>query len=1043
MRKILQIFLLTTGLLTGGIQSFAQNSFQRIITGTVSDSEGTPLAGASISIKGSSLGTQTDGEGRYSIRIAENTAVLVFSFLGMQTQEHLVGNNQTVNVSLRPVDQKLEDIVVIGYGTVRKTDLTGAAQRLSFEDLNRENPGNVLSAMQGKLAGVNVTQNDGAPGAGLSIKIRGSNSFLGGTEPLYVIDGVPFNASNNDATPQSLGEDEKQTNNVMSFLDPNDIESIDVLKDASATAIYGSRGANGVVLITTRKGKLGKDKVEFAINTGIANISKKIRVLSPYEYAQFQNLSLMNANKYDGTSYNLKYPDLSIYEGLQTNWQDEIFRQGFMQQYNVNISGASDAGNHRLSFNYMNQDGVINNSDYQRLGLSLNLNRNLGKAFKVGTSTSVANTINNGVKTGTDKSDAASAGVIRSAISFPSTITEIEQYSDVGDSYFITNPVIYTNDVLNRVNTYNIFSSNYLEVTIMKELKFRQNLGVNYGSGNRDQYYPRTVYEGFASKGWGLKSDNRYSSVVSESILTFNKILEKHNFNVVGASTYESSASQWKRAEGKTFPNDFLKNENLESAEQVMPIKGSRSSSSLVSFLGRLNYSFDDRYLFTFSYRADGSSKFGENNKWAGFPSAAFSWKINKQAFFQNVRSVDDLAIRLSYGQTGNQGIGAYSSLSKLTVYNYPFDGGLQSGLADDFFSGPANQDLKWETTTAYNLGLDLGILKNRVNLHVDFYKKQTDDLLQYVTTPSSTGFERQLRNSGSIENKGLEIAIDGRVLNRKDFEWKSAFNIAFNRNKILDLGGPLEQYATNISTGDQPFIQAIGHPIGAIYGYIEEGFYDNEAEVRNSLLYYNQGDDIIRRMIGEIKYKNLDGDPTAISLSDRTFIGDVNPKYTFGFTNNFRYKNFDLTVFINGVQGNDIINMNTRFTANIGTQKNVTKEMFDGSWKEGQDNSAATSPKAIRQFWRTLYFSRRFIEDGSFVRIKNLALGYSLPKQLIKGISSAKITVGVTNLHTFTKYSGYDPEMNSYGNNPALFGVDLGGYPNSRTFNLSLRCGF
>lgn len=1043
MRKILQIFLLTTGLLTGGIQSFAQNSFQRIITGTVSDSEGTPLAGVSISIKGSSLGTQTDGEGRYSIRIAENTAVLVFSFLGMQTQEHLVGNNQTVNVSLRPVDQKLEDIVVIGYGTVRKTDLTGAAQRLSFEDLNRENPGNVLSAMQGKLAGVNVTQNDGAPGAGLSIKIRGSNSFLGGTEPLYVIDGVPFNASNNDATPQSLGEDEKQTNNVMSFLDPNDIESIDVLKDASATAIYGSRGANGVVLITTRKGKLGKDKVEFAINTGIANISKKIRVLSPYEYAQFQNLSLMNANKYDGTSYNLKYPDLSIYEGLQTNWQDEIFRQGFMQQYNVNISGASDAGNHRLSFNYMNQDGVINNSDYQRLGLSLNLNRNLGKAFKVGTSTSVANTINNGVKTGTDKSDAASAGVIRSAISFPSTITEIEQYSDVGDSYFITNPVIYTNDVLNRVNTYNIFSSNYLEVTIMKELKFRQNLGVNYGSGNRDQYYPRTVYEGFASKGWGLKSDNRYSSVVSESILTFNKILEKHNFNVVGASTYESSTSQWKRAEGKTFPNDFLKNENLESAEQVMPIKGSRSSSSLVSFLGRLNYSFDDRYLFTFSYRADGSSKFGENNKWAGFPSAAFSWKINKEAFFQNVRSVDDLAIRLSYGQTGNQGIGAYSSLSKLTVYNYPFDGGLQSGLADDFFSGPANQDLKWETTTAYNLGLDLGILKNRVNLHVDFYKKQTDDLLQYVTTPSSTGFERQLRNSGSIENKGLEIAIDGRVLNRKDFEWKSAFNIAFNRNKILDLGGPLEQYATNISTGDQPFIQAIGHPIGAIYGYIEEGFYDNEAEVRNSLLYYNQGDDIIRRMIGEIKYKNLDGDPTAISLSDRTFIGDVNPKYTFGFTNNFRYKNFDLTVFINGVQGNDIINMNTRFTANIGTQKNVTKEMFDGSWKEGQDNSAATSPKAIRQFWRTLYFSRRFIEDGSFVRIKNLALGYSLPKQLIKGISSAKITVGVTNLHTFTKYSGYDPEMNSYGNNPALFGVDLGGYPNSRTFNLSLRCGF
>ncbi|TZF86027.1 TonB-dependent receptor (plasmid) [Pedobacter sp. BS3] len=1043
MLKILQIFLLSAGLLTGGIQVFAQNSPNKVVRGTVTDSEGIPLAGTSVSVKGSASGTLTDADGKYTVRVSENTTVLVFTFLGMQTQERIVGNQQIINVTLKPVDQQLEDVVVIGYGTVKKADLTGAVQSLSYQDLNRENPGNILSAMQGKLAGVNVTQNDGAPGAGLSIKIRGANSFLGGTEPLYVIDGVPFNASNSDATPQSIGEDEKQTNNVMSFLDPNDIESIDVLKDASATAIYGSRGANGVVLITTRKGKLGKDKVELSVNVGTANVSKTIRVLTPYEYAQFQNLSYETANKYDGTSYNLRYPDLSLYENVHTNWQDQIFRRGVTQQYNVNISGATDAGNHRISFNYLNQDGIINNSDYRRLGLSLNLNRNLGKIFKVGTSTSVSNNITNGVKTGTDKSDAASAGVIRSATSFPATITEIEQYSDSGDSYFITNPVIYTNDVLNRVNSYNIFSSNYVEAAILKSLKFRQNVGINYGSGNRDQYYPRTVYEGFASKGWGLKSDNQYSSIVSESILTFDKTVRKHSFNVVGASTYESSHSQWKRAEGKTFPNDLLQNENLESAEQVMPIKGAKSASTLISFLGRLNYAFDDRYLFTFSYRADGSSKFGDNNKWAGFPSAAFAWKINKEPFLSDSKTIDDLALRLSYGQTGNQGIGAYSSLSKLTVYNYPFDGNLQSGLADDFYSGPANSELKWETTTSYNLGLDVSVLKSRVNLHVDLYKKQTDDLLQYVTTPSSTGFERQLRNSGSIENKGLEIAIDGRVLSRGNFEWKSAFNIAFNRNKILDLGGPTEQYATNISTGDQPFIQTIGHPIGAIYGYVEDGYYDNEAEVRNSLLYTNQGDEIIRRTIGEIKYKDFDGDPTALSTSDRTFIGDVNPKYTFGFTNNFRYKSFDLSVFINGVQGNDIINMNTRFNANIGTQKNVPKAMLDGSWKDGQDNSNATWPKAMRQFWRTIYFSRRFVEDGSFVRIKNLALGYTLPKHLIKGISSAKITFGVSNLYTFTNYSGYDPEMNSYGTNPALFGVDLGGYPNSRTYNLSIRCGF
>jgi hypothetical protein len=323
-------------------------------------------------------------------------------------------------------------------------------------------------------------------------------------------------------------------------------------------------------------------------------------------------------------------------------------------------------------------------------------------------------------------------------------------------------------------------------------------------------------------------------------------------------------------------------------------------------------------------------------------------------------------------------------------------------------------------------------------------YRKKTKDLLQYVTTPSSTGFERQLKNSGVVENKGVELAMNATVIKKGDFQWNTNFNIAFNRNKILSLGGDIkEQFAGNISTGDAPFIQTAGQPIGALYGYVEDGYYDNEAEVRNDLVYTNQPDAIIRRMVGEIKYKNFDNDPSSISISDRVIIGNTNPDYIFGFTNNFRFKQFDLSVFINGVQGNDIVNMNTRFNSNIGTGKNVSQQMLDGAWDDTKDNSNATSPKVIRQFWRTMLFSRRFIEDGSFVRIKNLTLGYNLPNNLVKGMSSMRISVGVNNLYTFTNYSGFDPEMNSYGDNPALYGVDLGGYPNSRTYNITLRCGF
>lgn len=1031
--------------------SFILISFQGLaqdkrLTGTVTDEKGEALAGATITAGNNTASTLTNAQGKFSFDVPAGARILVVTFTGMEKEEILISGKTSFTIVLKPSVTTLSDVVVVGYGTVRKTDVTGAAQRISREDFIRDNPTNILQAIQGKLAGVNVTQNDGAPGAGLSIRVRGSNSFLGGTEPLYVIDGVPFNNSNSGATPSAIGSDEKQTLNALAFLNPNDIESIDILKDASATAIYGSRGANGVVLITTRKGRIGKDKVELTVNLGLSEVSKRIAVLNPYEYGLYQNLAYANSNKYDATTYTLPYStdDLDSLLGDNNNWQDAIFRRAMSQQYSINVSGAGESGSHSLSMNYINQEGTIINSGYKKIGFNVNLNRNLGKVFKIGTSTSVANTVTRGVKTGTDKSDAASAGVIRSAITYPPTIRAEEEYSETGDGYFITNPVIYSRDVLNKVSGISIFSSNYAEATLLKYFKFRQNLGFNYGSNTRDQYYPRTVYEGYSVKGWGLKSDNLWTSLVSESILSFNRKISKHSLGATVASTFERTNGQSKRTEAKTFPNDLLQNENMQAAEQILPVITNRYQSTLISFLGRVNYAFDDKYLLSLSFRQDGSSKFGRDNKWAGFPSAGFAWKLHNEKFLHRAAVISNLILRLSYGQTGNQGIGSYASLSKLAVYNYPFNGTLQTGLADDVSAGPANASLKWETTNAYNAGIDLGILKGNFNLHLDFYRKETNDLLQYITTPSSTGFQRQLRNSGSVENKGVEISLDGNIIRRKDFQWKSSFNIAFNRNRILSLGSGLkEQFASNISTRDAPFIQVAGQPIGALYGYIEDGYYDNEAEVRSSQEYTSQPFSIIRRTVGEIKYKNLDNDPNSISLTDRTIIGDVNPDYTFGFTNNFVYKNFDLSVFINGVQGNDIVNMNTAFTGNLGTSKNITKEVLDGAWADGKDNTAATGPKVMRQFWRTLLFSRRFIEDGSFVRIKNVTIGYNLPGKLIKGVNSVRLSFGVNNLYTFTNYSGYDPEISSYGDNPALFGVDLGGYPNTRSYNFTLRCSF
>lgn len=1034
--------------------SYAQTT--KIIQGVVSDESGETLPGASVTLKGTKNAVLTDVNGKYKITVPNNAEALEFRFVGTDLLEVKIGNRTTINVTMKTKTTTLSDVVVVGYGVQKKSDLTGAVQRVTQEDLNKEAPTNVLQALQGKVAGVEVTQSEGAPGASVNIKIRGAGSFYGSSEPLYVIDGIPFNSSSSES-PASIGSEERASVNAMDFINPSDIESIDILKDASATAIYGSRGANGVVLITTRQGKAGKDKIELNFVTGISSVTKTIGVLNQAEFAAYQNLARENSNIYTGTNFAPLFPGAMVgtvyvkgpadFEGSKFNWQDQIFRTGGYQNYTVNVSGGSDAGTHSLSFNYLQQKGTVISSDYQKFGTNINLNRNVGKFIKIGTSTSISRSTNNGVKTNVQRTDNADAGVIRSALTFPPTreLAETFEETRTGDASFITNPVIYAEDITNTTKILNIFSSNFLEVKISKDLKFRQNVGLNLSQTERDQFYPRTVYEGYSRGAAGLKGISGFNSAALESILTYTKKIKKHNITGTLVGTYETTNSRYRTHQASNFPIELLGNENLALAQnQALPNMGG-SKFQLQSFLGRVNYTYADRYLITASLRRDGSSKFYPNNPYAYFPSAAFAWRVINEKFLKNkISYLSDLKLRLSYGQTGNQGISAYSTYDKLVSLPYILGGSQVVGIGPDYFSGPGNPDLKWETTESVNLGLDLGLFSNRWTLTVDAYNKNTKDLLQSVTVAPSTGFPTQLVNAGNVRNRGLEITLAGTPVKTAKFDWNFNFNIAFNRNKIMSLGTGAEQnFAPNIATRDAPFIQKPGHPIGALFGYVEDGYYDNEAEVRTNPVYANLSDAEAKRLVGEIKYVDLDGNPLALTDRDRTFIGDVNPDYTLGLRNNFRYKNFDLSMLITAVVGNDIINMNTRFIGLPGSSKNITQDMYYGAWREGADNSNATNPKIIRDFGRqTDLFSRRFIEDGSFVRLKNVSLGYTL-KTKVAGLQGLKFAVMANNLFTLTKYSGYDPEVSGYGNNAARAGVDLGGYPNLRSFNLSVRANF
>lgn len=1069
--------------------AFAQN---KTVKGTVRSIDGSPLPGVSVTIKGTKKGVQSDNEGIYSIQ-TPSRATLRFTFIGMEPADVQVGGKTQIDVVLKKANESLNDVVVIGYGSVKKKDLTGSVATIKSEELNSNSPLTLEQGLQGKIAGVNVVSNDGAPGGGMSIQIRGSNTFSGSGEPLYVVDGVPLNVSNSSSTPlegtvADPNSYTKQQTNALAFLDPKDIASVQVLKDASATAIYGSRGANGVVIITTKTGRIAqRPQVDISSETSWSNIIKFTDVMSGQQYTQyindvdywtnywkFYNPATGSSSYVPNPNKDYTYPgvfdyDQGIYQkgpmdySAEKNvWQRAIMRTGVNQKYSVGVSGGSKTTTYALRFNHTGQEGIIQNSSFQRNGLNFNLNQKAYEWLTLGTNVNLSMIKYNLVNTATT-ADFGTMGLIKTAIYARPIDAEVpKSFLDQGGFYATSSPFAYiaSPDYTDQIQA---FANLYSELTFLPTLKLRSNVGYQLGQNQRHKYYNRDLYEGRASGPGGVAlygyAEEGFSKNVStsfENTLTFDKRFDRHYLNLMGTLSMNKYEWNTNSMDVRGFGLDVTQGYDMNTAIGVPRVWAGRGETSLMSFLGRFNYIYDDRYYLTGSIRRDGASNFAANNKWATFYSFAVAYNLARENFLKNVRWIDLLKIRSSYGYTGNQGIGAYSSLAQYGFANYPFEGTLQNGY---IISGtkPGNANLKWETTKQVDIGLDVALFKSRLNFTMDLYHKHTYDLLQYKSVAMSTGIQTMPMNIGAVQNKGVELSLSGSIIKKQNFTWELSANWSANRNKILKFGENKDAQDLYGPYRLEGLILKEGYPIGQLYGYEEDGFWNSIDEYKNSGYYaYIQQNNpsqlptdavIAQNYLGEIKYKDRNKDGQ-LNEKDRTMIGNVNPAFTYGITNKFDYKNFSLGIFIQGVQGNDILNAMLLDFNSTSTWANGPNGLMNDAWtpEKGQKSPGSIKyPKLGQNLSRNTRFSRRFIENGSYLRLKNINISYRIDHFFnIKDVKRITLAFSVNNIMTATKYTGFDPEVNSAGTgNAAWRGIDVGAYPYARTFIFSIQAQF
>lgn len=1047
--------------------AWAQNL---LVTGTVTDSDGGfPLVGATIRAQGSQQGTIADAEGNYRIMVKGGDR-LIFSYIGMEPKTITVKTAGTLNVTLTSADNTLDNVVVIGYGAMKKRDLTGSITQVKGEEIMKNNPALAInSALQGKVAGLQVRQNDGAPGGGLSIQVRGANSFSTDTQPLYVVDGLPYGGGSKAPSTGLSGTG--SSSNPIANINPNDIESIEVLKDASATAIYGSRGANGVVIITTKKGHAGKTNITFSSNFTSSYVAKRIEVLDAVTYAEYINEQYDNTNplgqrpyrgewyySYDNNNqvitstgkyspapadftrpgtYTDQYGNTDIVGS--TDWQDAIFRNGFTQEYNLSLDGGAENNGYMMSLNYTDQKGIIVGSDYKRFAVRTNNWRKLTNWFEFGLNINYTNATTNFVNSSTSDGD----GVIYSALVFPPTYdATINTQEDNELNWLAANPYVYVREAFDEFKSNNVYMSSYLEFKLWEGLKLRENIGYSYSGNFRNMYYNRLTRQGYSPiNGQGAQGTAWTSGVSSETLLSYDKTFaNNHTVNAVAGITFEESNWQNNYMSAYDFPTDMTLMWDMSAGGSQYPLSSGRGKKRMQSNLMRLNYSYKGRYMATASWRCDGSSVFVENLKYANFFSGALAWRLSDERWLRDFTWLDNLKLRTSYGQTGNQGIDVYATQPAMSVAKYSFGGSLSSGYAEQTWKGPINPDLKWETTDQWDLGLDLSLLSGRINFTIDAYWKRTKDLLQKVVIESNSGYTQMAVNMGNVTNRGLEITGTFRPIVTHDWQWSIDANISFNRNRISGL--PSDQYASEFINGiKNVFVLRNGYPIGTIIGYVEDGFYDNVAEVRADPQYANVSDAEALNMVGEIKYRDYDGDGV-ITDADKRVIGDTNPDFIYGLTSNLQWKNFNFSFFLQGTYGNDILNANTianNTSASMTGISNITRKQYETRWREDNIANAEWPKAAYDSYTRIWRFTNRYIENGSYLRLKNISLGYTIyPK--IKGVNSLNLYVSASNLFTITKYSWYDPDVNAYGTDVARSGVDLYSYPSSRSFSFGLK---
>ena len=1019
--------LLTIIFLTFSISLFAQTT----IEGVVNDAKGLPVPGANVIIKGTKNGVITDFDGVFKIK-AKIGDVLIISSLGFDKKEVKIQGN-AVKIVIEESNTTLNEVVVVGYGTVKKKDLTGAISSVRASSIEKGDPLDLQSALSGRVSGLQITQNDNGLGSGVKAIIRGGSSLTSGNQPLYVIDGFP------------IVPDENASSNPLSDIYPGQIKSIEVLKDASATAIYGARGSNGVIIITTKLGKEGKADITANLSTGVSFATRFPRVLTPSEFID-ERIILDNVNYLNGTTANLStyWQDLKDTNAKGTDWAKEATQVAVTKKLDLSMGGGSKEGlKYQISGNYLDQEGVVLKTNFKRYNLNSNIVQSLGKDTRIGTNIKLAFTNNIGKSLDKDAD-----GIFKRAFStnpfqpIDFTLGDIDVDPEVnsGDN---ENIVTYLNNVKNEAQSSRIIGTVFFETKLANDLTFYTSYGFNRAFLNTQSFLPSTVLKGLKGNGIASFQKAETKNQVFETRLNYKKTFGEHNINVTAVGEFSDNLKSTFTAGASNFSDQTNGFYDLSSAVLADFPTNNVTKEKLASFLGRFNYGYDKRFNLTASLRADGSSKFGKDNKWGYFPSLALGWTLSEVSFIKNTNIFDNFKLRASYGVTGNNQIPAYTALGLLEPGNYVFNDTFYSGKVP---SSVANPDLKWETTAQFNYGVDLGFFNNRLTITAEVYYKKTTDLLLEVQLPLSSGFETALKNIGSFSNKGFELTVNTVNIDKSDFKWRSDFTFSLNRNKVLNLGDKPEFYFdANIfpSKFNNEILVRVGESTGIYYGYIEDQVYNNQTEVANSP---KKDGAVLDYKNGQVKIYDVNGDGL-INSSDKVPIANTTPEFLGGLNNDFTYKSFDFSFFLRYSYGNDVINGNIGNIDKVGIGNwNTLKAMFDHSYNAAFNPNGTFHGEDGDGVYSTLFRSA-YVEDGSFIKCDYITLGYAMPKSVVESLNVKKFRLfaRVNNPFMFSRYSWFDPEVNAIGGTAGKVGggVDLGSYPRTTTVTFGLSLNF